>query len=253
MFEETPGRLTVMLKTELHIHTSDDPHDHIPYSTPDLIDRAADLKYDALAITLHDAWFDVRGLTKYARERDITLIAGIERTIEGKHVLLLNFDAASERVNTFDDLADLRRAQPAGLVIAPHPFYPTGYCLNGALERHSDLFDAVELNAFYTAQVDHFNRKAVDWAQRTGKPIVANADVHRLKQLGATFSLVDAEPDPTAICEAIRAGRVEIRTRPLTIVEAATHLAELAIGDLKRFTHGSPAQAHSRVSRRALA
>ena len=101
--------------------------------------------------------------------------------------------------------------------------------------------------------MDHFNRKAVDWAQRTGKPIVANADVHRLKQLGATFSLVDAEPDPTAICEAIRAGRVEIRTRPLTIVEAATHLAELAIGDLKRFTHGSPAQAHSRVSRRALA
>ncbi|HET9467421.1 MAG TPA: PHP-associated domain-containing protein [Vicinamibacterales bacterium] len=242
-----------MLKTELHTHTSDDPNDHIPYSTSDLIDRAAELKYDALAITLHDAWFDVRGLTSYARERGITLIAGVERTIEGKHVLLLNFDAASERVNSFDDLAELRREQPAGLAIAPHPFYPTAYCLRDSLERHADLFDAVELNAFYTAQVDHFNRKAVDWARRTGKPIVANADVHRLKQLGATYSLIDAEPDPNAICAAIRAGRVEIRTRPLSIVEAATHLAGLALGDLKRFTHGAPAHAHHRVSRGALA
>ena len=242
-----------MLKTELHTHTADDPHDHIPYSTSDLIDRAAELKYDALAITLHDAWFDVRGLTKYARERGITLIAGIERTIEGKHVLLLNFDAASERVDTFEDVAELRRTQPSGLVIAPHPFYPTAYCLGESLERHADLFDAVELNAFYTAQVDHFNRKTVDWGRRTGKPIVANADVHRLKQLGATFSLIDAEPDANAICAAIRAGRVEIRTRPLSIVEAATHLAGLALGDLKRFTHGSPAHAHQRVTPGAFA
>ena len=241
-----------MLKTELHTHTADDPNDHIPYSTSDLIDRAAELEYGALAITLHDAWFDVRGLTTYARERGITLIAGIERRIEGKHVLLLNFDAASERVTSFDDLAGLRQAQPAGLVIAPHPFYPTGYCLGEALERHADLFDAVELNAFYIAQVDHFNRKAVDWARRTGKPIVANADVHRLTQLGTTFTLVDAEPDPDAICAAIRAGRVEIRTRPLSIVQAAAHLAGLALGDLKRFTHGSPAHAQQRVSRGAL-
>ena len=242
-----------MLKTELHTHTSDDPNDHIPYSTAALIDRAAELNYDALAITLHDAWFDAGALTPYARERGITLIAGIERAIEGKHVLLLNFDAASERVTSFDDLAELRQAQPAGLVIAPHPFYPTGFCLGEALERRADLFDAVELNAFYTAQVDHFNRKAVDWARRTGKPIVANADVHRLKQLGTTFSLVDAEPDPDAICAAIRAGRVEIRTRPLSIVEAAMHLAELALGDVKRLTHGAPAHAQQRVSRGVLA
>src|SRR5918999_20822 len=166
-----------MLKTELHTHTSDDPHDAIPHSTIGLIDRAAELGYHALAITLHDAWFDTRGVADYARARGITLIPGVERGIEGKHVLLLNFDATAERVSSFEALAHLRQAQPAGLVIAPHPFYPTGYCLHGALERHADLFDAVELNAFYTAQVDHFNRRAVDSARRMGKPIVANADV----------------------------------------------------------------------------
>lgn len=225
-----------MLKTELHTHTSADPHDYIPHSTTDLIDRAAELGYHALAITLHDCWSDVRGLADYARARGVTLIPGVERTIERKHVLLLNFDAASERVTSFEDVAQLRRAQPAGLVIAPHPFYPTAFCLRDALERHAALFDAVELNAFYTAQVDRFNRKAVDWARRMGKPVVANADVHRLRQLGTTFSLVDAAPDPDAICAAIRAGRVEIRTRPLSIVEAATHLAALVFGEVKTLT-----------------
>lgn len=225
-----------MLKTELHTHTSDDPHDFIPHSTAGLIDRAAELGYHALAVTLHDRWLDVRGLADYARARGVTLIPGVERAIERKHVLLLNFDATAERVSSFEDLAQLRRAQPAGLVIAPHPFYPTEYCLRDALERHADLFDAVELNAFYTRQVDRFNRRAIDWARRMGKPIVANADVHRLKQLGTTFSLVDAAPDPDAICAAIRAGRVQIQTRPLSIVEAATHLASLALGDLKKLT-----------------
>ncbi len=151
----------------------------------------------------------MREVADHARARGITLISGVERTIEHKHVLLLNFDATAERVNSFDELGELRRAQQNGLVIAPHPFYPARCCLGGLLERHADLFDAVELNAFYTSQVDYFNRSAVNWARRVGKPIVANADVHRLKQLGKTFSLVDAAPEPNAICAAIRAGRVK--------------------------------------------
>ena len=223
-----------MLKAELHTHTSADPHDNIPYSTTDLIDRAASLGYSALAITLHDCWFDVRGTAAYAQARGITLIPGIERTIERKHVLLLNFDSAAERVRTFDDLAALRRGQPRGLVIAPHPFYPARCCLGRSLERHPDLFDAVELNAFYTSHLDHFNRAALEWARRFDKPVVANADVHRLRQLGTTYSLIDASPDPNAICAAIREGRVEIRTQPLSIVQAATHLASLGLASIRR-------------------
>ena len=80
-----------MLKVELHSHTADDPLDPIPYSTRDLIDRAAVLGYDALAITLHDRQLDVRPLEAYAADRGLILIPGIERTIEGKHVVLLNF------------------------------------------------------------------------------------------------------------------------------------------------------------------
>ena len=67
--------------------------------------------------------------------------------------------------------------------------------LRGALTRHAHLFDAVEWNGMFTRTVN-FNVFAERWAQRHGKPIVGNGDVHRLEQLGTTYSLVDADPHP---------------------------------------------------------
>jgi predicted metal-dependent phosphoesterase TrpH len=204
-----------VLKVDFHIHTGDDPIDRIPYSTHQLIDRAAALGYDALAITLHDYQLDVQPLAASAAERGVVLIPGIERTIEGRHVLLLNFPgAAVADVRTFDDVRRLKQDH-RGLVIAPHPYFPGLHSLFGALNQHADIFDAVERNAMYTASLD-FNRPAERWAHAHDKPVVGNGDVHRLEQLDTTYTLVDAERDPAAICAAVAAGRVRLVTRPLT-------------------------------------
>jgi hypothetical protein len=220
-----------MLKVELHSHTSDDPVDHIPYSSHELVDRAAALGYDALAITLHDRLLDIRPLAPYAADRGIVLIPGIERTIEGRHVLLLNFSRAAEDVCSFEDLARLKRRE-AGLVVAPHPYFPAAHSLFGRLTRHADLFDAVEYNAMYTASLN-FNIPAARWARAHGKPVVGNGDVHRFAQLGATYSLVEADAGADAICHAIRAGRVRVETRPLswpTAVRVVAGMAADALG-----------------------
>jgi predicted metal-dependent phosphoesterase TrpH len=214
-----------MLKVELHSHTADDPHDSIPHSATDLIDEAARLGYDALAITLHDRQLDISALRPYAAERRLVLIPGIERTIEGKHVLLLNYENGTEDVRTFADLARLKQ-RGRGLVVAPHPFFPSRSCLWTYLERYKDLFDAVECNAMFTRLAD-FNRPARRWAQREGKPLVGNGDVHRLWQLGTTYSLVDADREPDAICEAIAAGRVSVAVHPLTCREAFGIMSDL--------------------------
>jgi len=203
-----------VLKVELHTHTSDDPEDRIPHSPHALIDRAAALGYDAVAITLHDHQFDVRPLAVYASDRGIVLIPGIERTIEGRHVLLLNFPAAAvEGVRSFEELAVLKQ-QFRGLVVAPHPFFPMPSCLLGKMDQHAEVFDAVEYNAMYTRWMN-FNLLGERWARRHRKPMVGNGDVHRLEQLGTTYSLVDARRSASSICEAIVAGRVRVVTRPL--------------------------------------
>jgi predicted metal-dependent phosphoesterase TrpH len=220
-----------MLKVELHCHTADDPHDVIPHSTEQLIDRAADLGYGALAVTLHDRWLDLSPLAVYAEQRKVILIPGIERTIAGKHVLLLNFPAEVERVQSFEDVAALKRRVPQGLVVAPHPYFPALSCLWGLIDDHADLFDAVEVNAMFTESVD-FNAPARRWAQARGKALVGNGDVHRLSQLGTTYSLVDAAPDPDAICAAIKAGRVEVRATPLSWLTVAGLIGDLALSSV---------------------
>jgi predicted metal-dependent phosphoesterase TrpH len=222
-----------MLKAELHTHSSEDPVDLIPYDARALVDRAAALGYTALAVTLHDRQLDLALLAPYARERGVVLVPGIERTIRGKHVLLLNFPAAqAESVTDFDDLRRLK-ARAAGLVVAPHPFFPHPTSLGRrVLDTYPDLFDALELNAFYTRRLD-FNRRSLRWARERGKPVIGNADVHRLHQLGRTFSLIESEPDPAAVCDAIRQHQVTVRTEPLTIAQVASHLVDLLSTDAR--------------------
>lgn len=207
-----------MLKVDLHIHTGEDPVDRISHSATDLVDRAATLGFDALAITLHDSQFADPRVFDHARERGIVLIPGTERTIEGKHVLLLNFSAEDvESVRSFDDVSRLK-TQARGLVIAPHPFFPDGTCLRSRLEAHADLFDAIEWSYFWT-RATNFNARAERWARAHGKPIVGNSDLHDLRQLGRTYSTIDAAPDPDSICEAIREGRVVHHTEPVPVLE----------------------------------
>jgi predicted metal-dependent phosphoesterase TrpH len=214
-----------VLKVELHSHSADDPLDRIAYSTRDLIERAASLGYNALAVTLHDRQLDLQPHLSFAAERGVTLIPGIERTIHGKHVLLLNFRRGAEDVHSFEDLARLKQREP-GLVIAPHAFFPSPTCLRGLMDVHADLFDAVECNAMFT-RTANFNRRAERWARAHGKPMVGNGDVHRLRQLGTTYSMIEAEPHPDAICAAVLAGKVEVVARPLSWFEACGLMAEL--------------------------
>ena len=212
-----------MIKVELHAHTSDDPDDAIAHSGRDLVDRALALGYGALAITLHDRHFGDEATIAYGRDRGLTVIPSVERTIEDRHVLLINVPEEADRVDDFDGVRALKRRYAACLVVAPHPWFPMGKSLGAALvERHADLWDAIEINAFYTRLVD-FNRPARAWAAARGIPLVGNGDVHQLRQLGTTYSLVDAAAPCTAdaICCAIREGRVRVESRPLTHLKAA--------------------------------
>jgi predicted metal-dependent phosphoesterase TrpH len=217
-----------VLKVDLHLHTSEDPADVITHDAYQLVDRAAELGFDALAITLHDRVLADSRLLGFARDRGIVLIPGVERTIEGRHVLLINFPVGTDHVRTFDDLAALR-SHGNGLVIAAHPFFPNGNSLRSRFVEHADLFDAVEWSYFWTRGLN-FNAKAARWARELGKALVASSDLHDIRQLGRTFSFVFADPDADAICAAVRQGLVSIQTSPVPKLE----LARVVTGMIRR-------------------
>ena len=138
-----------MLKVELHAHTDGDPADRITH-TPGICSstrRTSD--YDALAVTLHDRYFDPAPHAADAARCGVLLLSGIERTIQGKHLLLINFPEDVSRVGSFDDVRALK-ARTNGLVVAPHPFYPVRSALRSQLDALASLIDAVEVNAMFT-------------------------------------------------------------------------------------------------------
>lgn len=218
-----------MIKVELHAHTSDDPGDRIPHDTAALVRAAARAGYGAVAVTLHNRWFDPAPWHEEAARQGVLLLSGIERTIAGRHLLLVNAPREAERVGSFDDVRALRRAAPRMLVVAPHPFFPIASAVGPVIGEIADLLDALEINAMYARGLD-FNRRAAAWAAAHGKTLVGNSDLHRLDQFGTTWSLVDAPADADAICDAIRAGRVEVRSRPLSWPRAVWTMARMEMG-----------------------
>jgi predicted metal-dependent phosphoesterase TrpH len=228
-----------VLKVELHAHTQDDPADRIPHSLEQLVERAAAVGFRALAITLHNRYFDPAPHAELARRHNVVLMSGIERSIRGRHILLINFPPEIARVTTLEEIARLKAAC-RGLVVAPHPFYPTPSALRGWMNTHPDLVDAVEINAMYTRHID-FNRAAVAWAREHKKTVVGNTDLHLLEQIGSTYTLVDAPAEADAICAAIRDGRVEVRTEPLSLARAIVIFSKMCwnglVGRLEVLAH----------------
>jgi predicted metal-dependent phosphoesterase TrpH len=207
-----------MLKTDFHIHTDSDPRDSVDYSNEEIIDLAAEKNYQVLSITNHDVITYREELADYARQRGILLIPGVELMIEKKHVILVNAQSQHLSIRDFQDLSEAK--EESLLIIAPHPFYPTSYCLNGKFEKHLEIFDAVEFSHFYHPLIN-FNRKAVWVCEEQGVPMVGSSDTHMLRQFNTTWTLIDADPDPFSVVHAVRAGKVEVVTQPLSLMELA--------------------------------
>ena len=203
------------LKVDLHLHTADDPLDRVRHTARELIAKAAGEGFDVLSITNHQRMTFDQDLFSYARQLGILLIPGIEMTIQRRHVIVLN-PPPHKMCSDFFSLSRLRR--PETLIVAPHPYFPGTYSLNGYLLKHLELFDALEYCHFYSSMIN-FNQKAIEVSLSNGFPLIGNSDTHFLSQLGTTYSLIYAEKNMAAIFAAIRQNRVRVATRPLKHLE----------------------------------
>lgn len=215
-----------MLRGDFHHHTDADPIDNrfVRHSLGALVDRAARIGLRAISVTCHESVPYDADAERYARERGVLLLRGMEATVEGQHVLLINFREFPRGRCTVDEIRAART--PDALVIAPHPFYPAGIASADLLLAHPDLFDAVEVSGLYTRMTGSFNRAAIYHAGQTGLPVVGNSDTHFLWQMGSTYTEIDAEPEPASIVEAVRRGRVRLHARPLPL----RHLVQFIVG-----------------------
>lgn len=218
-----------MLKVDLHLHSKEDPYDEgfITYDAFQLIDEMAKFKFDVIALTLHETLYSPKKLVEYAKKKNILLIPGMEATVGGKHVLVLNPPIGTKNPSTFEELEKLKKH--GAFIIAAHPYYVLHTCLEEKLVEHIDLFDAIEHCHFYT-QYLNLNKKAIAVAEKYNKPIVANSDAHYFCQLNTNYTLIDADKNINSVFDAIRNNKIRIKSRPLTSREFGQGLHRLVTG-----------------------
>lgn len=211
-------------KVQFHCHSGSDPEDCLFHSDKDVIDKAAYFNYDVLALTCHNKIVHTKELAQYAKKKDILLIPGIEKTIEKKHVIIINASKEAEFINTFKDLENYRKSNPDSLVFAPHPYHPLPIklvSLGKHLSKNIHLFDAIEWSSFHT-KMGKFNTKARKKATEHGLPMIGTGDNHVLRYLNHTYSLVEAPQKTTHdIINAVKKGNLEIKTKPMNLIMLA--------------------------------
>jgi predicted metal-dependent phosphoesterase TrpH len=212
-------------KVDLHIHTLDDPKDVIDYSAHQLLERAKQLGFGVLAITLHDAVFDRAEVFADAAAMGILLIPAAEVRLQGADIILLNVTAAEiASLKTFDNVRKLRTRRGSSIfTFAPHPFYVLGGSIGERLLDELDCFDAIELCHFHKGFFD-LNRRAVKVAAEFGKPLIATSDAHQLHAFGRHYTSI---PRPDALTienvfAALRSGRRRVVSPSASTVDLAS-------------------------------
>jgi predicted metal-dependent phosphoesterase TrpH len=215
-----------MLKAQLHIHINEDPEDNIDYSIYEVIETAKKQKFDIIAITMHDKYFKNPKAIKYAKNKGIILIPGIEKRIQKKHVLIYNANKKIEKIETFKELSKYKENNPNCLIIAPHPFYYVKECLKSKIKKHLNLFDAWEFSFFYCKLINP-NMKLIKRSKMCKKPVIGTSDVHDLNYFSKTYTLIDAKKNTIDIINAIKNNKVGIVTSPLKIKEILYIIAKM--------------------------
>jgi predicted metal-dependent phosphoesterase TrpH len=237
-----------VLKADFHLHTSSDERDKdISYSDKELIDEAARQGFSVLSFTFHDYCYYPLTLRNYAKKKGILLISGVEKTISGKHVLLINYPLKDiKKIEKLQEVSDLRnylknmkKADRAALLtVFAHPRFWLLGMGRTMFRQNIDLADAVEYQSFRHKVYD-FNEDVLRLAKKYKKEVVGTTDMHTFDQFGHTYTLISSKKEPVAIIHAIKTGKTKIVSSPLSAIVIMKRLSRELKGTLlKIFKYG---------------
>jgi len=196
------------LRIDLHLHTN--------YSLDakttleEAVRYAKKNQLDGIAVTDHDT---VEGARRIAKEKDLLIIPGIEVSSQHGHILGLNITEPIQPKLGVAETAE-RIQLLGGLAVIAHP----AVIIKGLGARidTSSRIDAIEvINAaaipFYLSI--YSSRRL---ALRLRLPQTAGSDSHYPNEIGSAYTIIDADPNPDDVMEAIRKGRTEPRGKPIS-------------------------------------
>jgi predicted metal-dependent phosphoesterase TrpH len=213
-------------RVEFHCHSIGDPRDKLSYTPEQAVDAAVEAGVNVLAITWHIKIFNQPHVIDSAKAKGLLLVPGVEAEITGSHVLVLNItpgDLADPAHTSWEEIRALKARRSDVLVIAPHPFYLFPFCLAYKMDAGVDCIDAVEWCHAHISWLPLAitpNGRAIRWAKKHNKPMIACSDAHRLSNIGRYASDVDSGAlEVNAIFAAIKANRIKFDEHGLPLLK----------------------------------
>jgi predicted metal-dependent phosphoesterase TrpH len=197
-----------VLSVELHTHSelSYDGRDPVEM----LVEQAAAVGLDALAVTDHDEIAASLEAVELCEQRGMVGIPGMEVSTAAGHVLALGVEELVPAGLSFEETVE-RIHEQDGLAVVPHPFQESRSGVLAEIDREAlTAADAIEV---YNSRLltGRSNRQARRFAHRNGMPTVAGSDAHIAEMVGQAITHVDTdERTAAAILDAIRDGRTTV-------------------------------------------
>jgi predicted metal-dependent phosphoesterase TrpH len=197
-----------VLSVELHAHSERSYDGRDPVEA--LVDRAATVGLDALAVTDHDEVDASLASVELCEQRGMVGIPGMEVSTHAGHVLALGVTELVPAGLSFAETVE-RIHDQGGVAVVPHPFQESRSGVLAKIEPEElTAADAIEV---YNSRLltGRSNRQARRFAHRNGMPTVAGSDAHIAEMVGQAITHVDAdERSAAAILDAIREGRTTV-------------------------------------------
>lgn len=197
-----------MLSVELHSHSalSHDGRDPVEL----LLEQAAGVGLDALAVTDHDAISASMEAADMAPSYGLVGIPGMEVTSAAGHVLALGVTEHVPAGLPFTETVS-RIREGGGIAVVPHPFQRSRHGV--APHVSSDELASADAIEVYNSRLltGRSNRQAERFARVRDLPMTAGSDAHISEMIGQAVTEIDAaERSVEGILDAIREGRTTV-------------------------------------------
>ena len=208
----TPRKKPRILKADLHIHTARSGDSDI--SALDVIAHARTEGLDIVGVTDHNTTKGATETWKLAKKEspELTVLIGQEVRSNAGEIIVFGVDKDLPKKIPLEEVCKQAK-EMGGFIVVPHPF---DRLREGICNRMIDILpyiDAVEvLNA--KSIWKRFNKKAREFAEEHGLPMVAGSDAHIPQYIGSAYTLIEwnktGKPKEKDIYAAIKARKTSV-------------------------------------------